>query len=110
MAANGTRIGDVRPFVLWASLLGLGMVAIAASPSVASGDGVRAAAVAVLLGWPFVLGLLALPGRGRRWLLLLAALGAVAVAIPTVFSGLGWWLGATALVYLWAWWALRHDG
>lgn len=111
MATRDTRFHDARPFILWPSLLGLGMVAIIAWVNVANGDIERALALAVIFGWPFALGMLALVVRGgtevRRWFVLLAALGAAAVAVPTVFSGIGWWFGAIAIAYGWAWWSMR---
>lgn len=111
MATRDTRFHDARPFILWPSLLGLGMVAIIAGVNVANGDVVRALVLTAILGWPFALGMLALVLRGgtevRRWFVLLAALGAAAVAVPTVFGGIGWWFGVIAIAYAWAWWSMR---
>jgi hypothetical protein len=111
MAMRSSRFADYRPFILWGSVLGLGMVAILAGMSVARGDSGRGLALAAITGWPFALGLLALilplGIAARRVLLLVAAIGAALIGWPLVFNGAGFWFFAIALGYLWAWWSSR---
>jgi hypothetical protein len=108
MVTSRNRFSDYRPFILWGSLLGLGLVAILVGMSVARGDTGRALALAAITGWPFALGLLAIvPNLGisaRRALMLVAAIGGTLVGWPLVFNGAGFWFVAIALGYLWAWW------
>jgi hypothetical protein len=111
MALGTTRLGAYRPIMVWGSAIGLGLVAILASVSVARRDHGFALAVAAITGWPFVLGMLALFLNARvtvqRWLLLIAAVGAAVLALPLIFNGTGWWFGLVAIAYAWAWWGSR---
>jgi hypothetical protein len=79
MVARTNRFNDVRPLNFWGSAIGLGLVTILASVSVARGNYGFALTVAAITGWPFVLGLLALYLNTsiavQRWLLLIAAVG-----------------------------------
>ena len=83
MATRPSRFTDFRPFILWGSLLGLGMVAIIASVGLMNHTYWWAAVVSLVYGWPFTLGLLALVlplGSGARRLA--AGLQRLRVLVP----------------------------
>lgn len=108
-------VDTVQTFVAWGSVVGLGFLLIpwvavvAGATDEPARDVLRSALFLVAITLPFAVGLLSRwvlkDLRKRRWLWLVCFAG---VPVPSFFlHGLGVYLTAVALVYLWAFFATR---
>lgn len=113
MLTAQSRLDDVRTFVFWGSVIGVGLmtlpwIAVLGGSSDKPATAVlRSVLFLVGITLPVALGLLSrwVPKdpRTRRWLWLLCFAG-------VFLHGLGVYLTAIALVYLWAFFATRSTG
>lgn len=115
MPQHNVDVAGVQTFVFWGSIIGLALLLIPLGAVIGgashepAGEVLRSALWLACISWPFALGLLSrwYPKdlRKRRWLWLLCFAG---VPVPSIFlHGFGIYLTATALVYLWAFFATR---
>jgi hypothetical protein len=111
MGQTDQRAGDIkatRAVVTWASLAGMFFAVVIASNGLVnrSWNAHQTAVGFAVISVPFALAILAFHMPHVRvaslWMLILAVLIATPIAFFLVFSGIGIFIGAIILVYLWA--------
>jgi len=105
MMASDEKVRAVRGYVLVGSLIGLAFTLIITVAGGGQASATRTAVIATLVGFPFILALasLKLPRLAHQRLLwaISAALAAL-VALPLIFSGIGFFVLALAAGLAWA--------
>ncbi len=103
-------IGDYSLFIGWASAVGIFLVAVVAIAGNAS-DPWRALFIFFGFGLPFLVAMASIvtPFRAsyRRWTWFICAVGALVPSYFFIWNGMGFFLFAILLTYLWGFWSTR---
>ncbi|MGI8404826.1 MAG: hypothetical protein ACR2OE_08720 [Thermomicrobiales bacterium] len=104
-------LGDYSLFIGWASAVGIFLVAVVAIAGNAS-DPLRGLLIFFGFGLPFLVAIASviIPFNAtyRRWTWLVCALGALIPSYFFIWNGMGFFLFAIVLTYLWAFWSTRR--